>query len=141
METFRHIVVAIDGSEHSDRALECARALAGRFGSTLRLVHAFPHTSDLLGYEDYEKLVARRELAGQAVIDRGREKLGRPGGEVHEELLEGPAAEAILRVAATRHADLIVMGSRGRGDLRGLLLGSVSHKVLQSASCPVLVVR
>ena len=141
METFRHIVVAIDGSEHSDRALDCARSLAGRLGSTLRLVHAFPHTSDLLGYEDYESLIARREIAGQTLLDRAREKLAGSGAEIHEELLEGPAAEAILRVAEARHADLIVMGSRGRGDLRGMLLGSVSHKVLQSATCPVLVVR
>lgn len=141
MDTFRHIVVAIDGSEHSDRALMCARALAGRFGSTLRLVHAFPHTSDLLGYEDYEKLIARREMAGQTIIDRGREKLGGTTAGIHEELLEGPPAEAIVRVAETRHADLIVMGTRGLGGLQGLVLGSVSHKVLQYAPCPVLVVR
>ena len=141
MDTFRHVVVAIDGSEHSDRALECARSLAARFGSTLRLVHAFPHTSDLLGYEDYEGLIARREMAGQAVLDRARARLDGSGAEIHEELLEGPAAEAILSVAEARHADLIVMGSRGLGGLRGLLLGSVSHKVLQSAHCPVLVVR
>jgi nucleotide-binding universal stress UspA family protein len=141
MSKFGHIIVAVDGSEHSDRALHYAKTLAEGFGSIVRLVHAFPHTSDLFGYEEYEKLVARRELAGQAVLDRGRQQLGETSADVHEELLEGPPAEAILRVAEARRADLIIMGTRGLGGLRGVLLGSVSHKVIQSASCPVLVVR
>jgi nucleotide-binding universal stress UspA family protein len=138
---FAQIIVAVDGSEHSDRALEYAKALAECFGSTIRLVHAFPETSDLLGYEEYEKLVSRREVAGQLVIDQARQKLGDTNIKIDEELLEGPPAEAILAVAETRHADLIVMGTRGLGNLQMLLLGSVSHKVMQYATCPVFVVR
>lgn len=138
---FEHIVVAVDGSEHSHRALEHAKALAEGFGSSLILVHAFHHTSDLLGFDEYEKLVARRELAGQAVLDQARGKLGATALDVQEELLEGPPAEAILSVAQTSHADLIIMGTRGLGALKGLVLGSVSHKVVQLAHCPVLMVR
>jgi nucleotide-binding universal stress UspA family protein len=140
LSRFERILVAVDGSRHSDRAVAYAKELATRYASAVFLVHAFPHTSDLIGYQDYERRVARRELAGQAVIDRARDALGAPSG-VQEELLEGPPADAILRVAETRHADLIVMGTRGLGDLGGLLLGSVSHKVIHSAACPVLVVR
>jgi nucleotide-binding universal stress UspA family protein len=138
---FKQIIVAIDGSEHSDKALSYAKALAECFGSLLRLVHAFPQTSDLLGYEEYEKLVSRRELVGQEIIDQARQKLGETTLDIHEELLEGPPAEAILAVAETRQADLIIMGTRGLGALQGLLLGSVSQKVMQYASCPVFVVR
>lgn len=57
------------------------------------------------------------------------------------DVLEGPAAEAILRVAEVRKVDLIVMGTRGLGQLKGLLLGSQSQKVLAHAPCPVLLAR
>ena len=138
---FKQIIVAVDGSNHSDEALKYAKGLAACFGSTLRIVHAFPQTSDLLGYEEYEKLVARREMTGQAVIDEARQKLGEITLEVHEELLEGPEAEAILAVAETHQADLIVMGTRGLSTIQGLLLGSVSQKVVRHAHCPVMVVH
>jgi nucleotide-binding universal stress UspA family protein len=138
---FKHIVVAIDGSEHGWRALEYARHVAECEGASLWLVHAFPHTSDLLGYEAYDRLISERTKAGQIVLDQAQERLGDTALEVHQELLEGPAAEGILRVAETRNADLIVMGTRGLGSLGGLLLGSVSSKVVQHAHCPVMLAR
>lgn len=58
-----------------------------------------------------------------------------------EMVLERPAGEAILEVAKTEACDMVVMGSRGRPDLEGLLLGSVTHRVLEASPCPVLVVR
>ncbi len=137
---FKNIVVAVDGSEHSDRALIYAKSLAEQYGATLWLVHIFPQTSDLIGYNEYEKLIARREGVGQAVLDQAHRQLGNIAFEVQEELLEGPEAEAILTVAETRRADLIVMGTRGRSALQGLLLGSVSQKVIRHAHCPVMVV-
>jgi nucleotide-binding universal stress UspA family protein len=138
---FKRIIVAIDGSDHSYQALIYTRNLAECFGATLWLVHAFPHTSDLLGYEEYANLVARRESAGQVILDEARWRLGEVNFAVHEELMEGPAAEAILSVAETRQADLIVMGTRGLSSLQGLLLGSVSNKVIHHASCPVMLIR
>ena len=138
---FKQIIVALDGSEHSYRALEYARSLADCFGATLWLVHAFPHTSDLLGYENYEKLVAQREGAGQLILNEARRRLGETSLTVQEELIEEPAAEAILAVAETQQADLIVMGTRGLSSLQGLLLGSVSNKVIHHAACPVMLVR
>jgi nucleotide-binding universal stress UspA family protein len=136
---FKRIIVPVDGSEHSQRALTYAQGLATQFGATLWLLHAFPQTSDLLGYDEYEKLVARRESAGQEILDQAQQLLtDKP--DVHLELLEGPAAEAIIRVANIREADLIIMGTRGLGTLQGLLLGSVSHKVTQHAPCPVLLI-
>lgn len=138
---FKRIIAAVDGSEHSYRALQCAKELAECFGADLYLVHIFPHTSDVLGYDEYEKLVARRESAGQEILQEARQKLGDTSVTMHEELLEGPEAEAILAVAETRQADLIVMGTRGLSTLQGLLLGSVSHKVIRHANCPVTLCR
>ena len=138
---FKQIVVAIDGSEHGWQALEYAKYMAECEGASLWLVHAFPHTSDLRGYESFDRLISERTEAGQVVLDEARERLGDTPVEVHEELLEGPPAEAILRVAETRNVDLIVMGTRGLGSLRGLLLGSVSSKVVHHAHCPVMLAR
>lgn len=138
---FKRIIVAIDGSENSYRALEYARNLAECFESSVWLVHAFPHTSDLLGYDEYEKLVARRQSVGQAILDEAHRRLGETKLTVHEELIEGPATEAILTVAETHQVDLIIMGTRGLSLLQGLLLGSVSSKVAYHATCPVMLIR
>jgi len=138
---YNNIVLAFDGSEHGDKALEHAKILSDRFEATLWLVHVFPHTSDLLGYEDFEQLFSRRKCAGQVVLDNGRRKLGEIRSELQDKLVEGPEAEAILTVAENCQADLIVMGTRGLGTLKGLMLGSVSRKVTNCATCPVMVVR
>ena len=138
---FSHILIAVDGSTHSDEALAYARGMAENFGARLMLVHAYPQTSDLLGYEDFERLVSRRQAAGQEVIDAARRQLGDSGADIHENLLEGPEAEAILAAAETHGVDLIVMGTRGRGSIEGLLFGSVSRKVTHLAPCPVLLIR
>ena len=138
---FNRIIVAIDGSEHSNRAVSCARELAERFGASIWLVHAYPQTSDLRSYEQFGKLIAQRKRAGQSILDKARKILGEINCEIHEELLEGPEAEAILSVAEIQKVGLILIGTRGLGSLEGILLGSVSRKVTHHASCPVMLVR
>ena len=137
---FNRIIVAIDGSEHSNRALSCARELAERFEATLWIVHAYPQTSDLRSYDQFEKLVARRKREGQSILDQARKILGEINGEINEELLEGPEAEAILSVAKIQNIDLILMGTRGLGSFEGMLVGSVSQKVSYHSFCPVMLV-
>jgi nucleotide-binding universal stress UspA family protein len=138
---YASIIVALDGSEQSMLALDHARAIAECFRSRLILVHAFPHTSDLRDSIEYNNLVALRIKKGEEIIETARKLLGQTSIEVDEELLEGPAAEAILSAATTRNADLIVMGSRGMGSLKGIVFGSVSTKISHYAPCPVMVVR
>jgi nucleotide-binding universal stress UspA family protein len=138
---YASILVALDGSDQSMFALNHARAIAECFGSKLILVHAFPHTSDLRDSVEYNHLVALRIKRGEEIIETARMQLGRTSIQVDEELLEGPAPEAILSVAATRKCELIVMGSRGMGSLKGMVFGSVSTQVCHYATCPVLVVR
>ncbi|HEX9438443.1 MAG TPA: universal stress protein [Roseiflexaceae bacterium] len=135
---FRNIVVAVDGSRHASDALDLAIDLAQRYQATLTLLHAFPHVSDLLGTPQYEHLLAARTLIGERLLESARAQVG-DAVPVETQLIEGPPAPAILRVADDQRADLIVMGSRGHGQLGGLLLGSVSNAIAQRAPCPVLI--
>jgi nucleotide-binding universal stress UspA family protein len=137
----KNIILAFDGSEYSNRALQYAKTFAERFEATLWLVHIFTHTSDLLGYEDYEKLYSKRKAGGQNLLDKALQELKNTRLDVKEELQEGPEVESILNIAKRCQADLIVMGTRGHGTLTGLLVGSVSRKVIHHASCPVMVVH
>ena len=137
---FRKILVAVDGSEQSNAALAIASDLAQRYGATLCLLHAFAHVSDLLGSPQYRQLLEARSVLGQQVLDSARTQVG-DAAPVDTQLIEGPAAPAILRVAVEDRCDMIVMGSRGQGQLAGLLLGSVSNAVAQRAQCPVLIVH
>jgi len=137
---FRKILVAVDGSRQSNAALTIAADLAQRYGATLCLLHAFPHVSDLLGTPQYEHLLEARSAIGQQVLESTRTQV-RYTVPVETQLIEGPPAPAILRVAVEDGCDMIVMGSRGHGQLGGLLLGSVSSAVAQRAQCPVLIVH
>ena len=138
---FRNILLAVDGSEHSNLAADYAGGLAAAFKANLFIVHAYPHTSDLLGYDDFEKLVARRKSSGQEVLDTVRSRISDCGAAIQEDLLEGPEAEAILAAVQAQQIDLVVMGTRGRGTIEGMLFGSVSRKVSQHAPCPVMLIR
>jgi len=137
---FHKILVAVDGSQQSNAALAVAVDMAQHYGGSLLLLHAFPHVSDLLGMPQYEYLLETRSALGQRVLDSAQ---ARVGGVVSFEtqLIGGPPAPAILRVAAEDRCDLIIIGSRGHGQLAGLLLGSVSSAVTQRAECPVLIVH
>ena len=138
---FSLIVVGIDGSQDSLRALTVAQQIAEKFQAKLVMVHAYPRTSDLHDFEGYERLVARRINDGREIIDQAHERLAGTAIEAEEELLEEPADDAILSVAGTRKADLIVMGTRGMGAIKSVLYGSIATKVTHRAECPVLVVR
>jgi nucleotide-binding universal stress UspA family protein len=136
----RKILVAVDGSPHAQAALDFAVEMASRYGATLVLLHAFPHVSDLLGTPHYEHLLAARTLIGQQLLEAARSQVG-DAVPVEAQLVEGPPAPAILRIAADEGCDIIIIGSRGLGQLAGLLLGSVSSTVAQRAQCAVLIVH
>jgi len=138
---FKRILIAYDGSVHSQRSLGCAKDLAQKYGAELVLVHAYHPVSRELGLSLFQQVEGEMIAAGRKVMQAAQSELASSGLQVTNELLEGPPAEALLRVAETRHCDLIVMGSRGLGDLQAALLGSVSHKVLQHSTVPVVIVK
>jgi nucleotide-binding universal stress UspA family protein len=138
---FKTILVAYDGSAHSQRALDCAANIAERYGAQLILVHAFHPVPGELGLRMLEQVEATTIASGEQVIAEAQSRLASLGAKFDSELLEGPPAEAVLRVAETRKCDLIVIGSRGLSELRATLLGSVSEHVLHHSAMPVLVVK
>ena len=138
---FKRILLATDGSSHAGKALEYARDLALRDDAQVIVVHAFEPVPTHLGEPWRDQIVARHVNVGREVADEAAQKLREAGVDVILEVLEGPPADAILRVADVRQPDLIVMGSRGHGELASLLLGSVSHRVLAHTHVPVMVVK
>jgi nucleotide-binding universal stress UspA family protein len=138
---FNTIIIGVDGSEAGWRALKYARDMAEKYDAKLIMVHAYPRTSDLHDCDGYDNLLFERKSSGQKIIETGRKLIGASSIAVEEDLLEGPAADAILSVVQVRHADLVVMGSRGMGAIKGMIFGSVATKVSHHADCPVMIVR
>ena len=138
---YKNILIAYDGSAHAQRALDCAQDLAQKYGAQLILVHAFHPIPKDWGSPFLEEAEARARGTGEKVIQEAQSRLRDTALQVITEMLEGPPAEAILRVANVRECDLIVMGSRGLGELKALLLGSVSERVLHHSTIPVLIVK
>ncbi|MEU5990017.1 universal stress protein [Spirillospora sp. NPDC047418] len=131
------VVVGVDGSAASLEALGLAFAEAGLRGAELLAVVAWPADAGPGGAPlvDAEALreVARERLG--RLVEPWRERY--PAVPVRTEVFIGPPREVLL--AAARDARLLVVGSRGLGGFRGLLLGSVSNALLQHAACPVAV--
>ena len=138
---FKKILLATDGSTHAEKALEYARDLALRDDAKLIIVHAVPPVPGYVGEPGRQRLISRNVAEGERVTGRIVEGLRKAGLDVIVEVLEGPPADTILRVIDTRQPDLIVMGSRGHGELTSLLLGSVSHRVTAHTCVPVMLIR
>lgn len=134
------IVVGVDPSQDALRALRWAVDEAEIRGAELELVHAFP-TPDLLALPAVVSLPDPEEMR-RAAQDVLAEALAAAGGardvEVTYNVMPGNAASTLCEAA--KGADLLVVGARGLGGFRGLLLGSVSHQVVAHSPCPVVVV-
>ena len=133
------VVVGVDGSENSVKALRWAVVEARLSGADLMIVHAWndPNFDSELTMIDTR---AAAQRAGQAVLDQACalvETLD-PLASTTAALVEGHPAKSVIEAASP--ADLVVVGSRGRGGFRALLLGSVSRLVLEHAPCSVVVI-
>jgi nucleotide-binding universal stress UspA family protein len=142
------IVCGVDGSRDSRAALDIAAGLAERLGSRLVLAHVVDYVrtpyagagpfgaiaprTDLAAHdEDHEEAAER--LLGELALEAGLERAER-------RVVIGHPAERIAELADDEGADLIVVGSRGRGAFRAAFLGSVSNSLVGVARCPVLIV-
>jgi nucleotide-binding universal stress UspA family protein len=138
---FKNILVAVDGSEHALKAAQIAGDIARQMQANLRVVTAFDPVPTYLGEPNLQHALDERFALAQQIIDGAFPEIGEIPGELKTDILEGPPAEAILAVVEAHNNDLIIMGTRGLGMLKGLFLGSQSQKVVAHAPCPVLLVR
>jgi nucleotide-binding universal stress UspA family protein len=135
------IVVGVDGSPSSEAAVEFGASEAAAHGATLRLVSAWEVPATVLSsggvapdiylsFEDEARRIVRDAAA--------RAKAMEPMVSLEERVVEGHAGNALVDEAET--ADLVVIGRRGHRALTELLLGSISHQVVDHAKCPVVIV-
>lgn len=143
---FSRILVALDGSEYSMKALEFAVDIAKKYQSQLILVHVVmrqiyainpPEAGILAG----TAIVRELEAEGKSILTKGEQTVKAHGLPVEARLRQGVPAEELLRAVIDEKADLMVLGSRGLSQVKAFLLGSVSDKVSHHAKCPTLIVR
>jgi len=144
----RTILVPVDGSEHSKKAVAFAADLCNSTGAKLSLLHvvqSLPHDRTLvLGAAAITVNMTGEELKdiGAKVLDAAKAHAGEHGcGDVDTKVVLGDPAYEIVERAKALDAWMVVLGSRGLSDLAGLIMGSVSHKVMHLAPCTCVTVR
>ena len=155
-QSIKTILVPVDGSACSLRALQHAAEVAAALGATLRLLHAtyrrpsdLPESPSLISemlagsHSHYNEQAFAKvaEEKAREVFAAAREQVDEGKVEVEEMMLEGDPATAIVRHARETEGCMLVIGRSGRNRAQELLLGSVSHRVVHQAPCPVTLVN
>jgi len=137
----KKILVTLDGSEHSEKGLDIAISLAKGSKRSIAGLFVKPHSVDSLRYGDafsgHQDEIARKSFQNL------REKCEKNDVQFSTEIRTGDVKTTIEKVANDGHMniDMVIIGSRGRGSVKGALLGSVSKYVLDKSKVPVLIVK
>lgn len=154
---FDKILVPIDGSEHSLKAIEAAVQIAKKFHGKISLIHVYsvsvtplmmpepstftPPAAPIMAPVEISKITEGAREAGKRILSDGEDKVKAEKVPVDTLMNEGHTVQEIIRTAKEGKYDLIVIGARGISHVRELLLGSVTDGVIHHAVCPVLVVK
>lgn len=138
---YRKILVPVDNSEHSRRAMLHAINLARGQETHVALLHCLGRIPMLIGGEPREELLREMEREARKLLAPYAKRLREAGIEPVLLIKEGHPGDCIVKEAESGSYDLIVMGSRGLSDLQGMIMGSDAHRVLSSSHCPVLLIR
>ena len=136
----KKILLAVDGSDHSLKAAEYAVEVAKLTRGEILLLHCHRPFPVSPGEPYFEMALAGMQDNAHRILDPFIALLKKGGVRFNDTIEEGRAGDVIAKVAGIEGCDMVVMGSRGRSELKGLVLGSVTHRVLRTAPCPVLVV-
>lgn len=138
---YKKILVSLDGSEHSKKACRHATQLAASCGAEIVLVHCYEGPANLIGGEARDSVVAAAQAESRAMLASCGEECQGFGVTSKVVVRSGDPARVIVRVCKEEQCDLIVMGTRGLNEISSIVLGSVSHDVLEYATVPVLLVK
>ncbi len=149
----KKFLVAVDGSDHGWKALDLAINLARNSDAELIMLHVVPHEPKPQGLEQYaraegipvEELRAQfhyRPATGDEITSQAEARVRNNGiDRVTTRVAEGNPANEIAGLAKSAVTDMIFLGSRGLGDAMGMLMSSVSHKVMHLAHCTCIAVK
>ncbi|MBB5496841.1 universal stress protein [Paraburkholderia sp. MM5384-R2] len=145
---YQHILVALDGSTFSKRALKEAVNLAALTKGVVHPVYVVDKTPlfSYAGYYDPLTLVEALRQDGQLVLEEAEQACAAADVPCRPEMIESESlsddvAAIVLRYGEQIHADLLVLGTHGRRGVRRLVIGSVAERVLRFSTCPVLLMR
>jgi len=143
MSITKEILVPVDGSENSLRAVHYALGLADALGACIRLFYVFPVSSvEIIGMAGMSRddIEHAAQAAAQRVFDKLHAEIGETEVKLVDETSIGDPAEEIIRCTEDDHELLVILGRRGLSRIQSLLLGSVSEKVVRHAHSPVTVI-
>lgn len=143
MSISKEILVPVDGSENSLRAVRYALGFADALGARIRLFYVFPVSSvEIIGMAGMSRddIEHAAQAAAQRVFDKLHAEIGETAVKIEDETSIGDPAEEIIRCTEDDHELLVILGRRGLSRIQSLLLGSVSEKVVRHAHSPVTIV-
>ena len=140
VNSFKKILVPIDGSTYSEKALKRACDFVEAFDSEIILIYVVEKSIPINLLDRKEYLGMLRKF-GSKILDKSTLTLSKKGISAKIFLKEGNIVNEIEKVAKKEKCDLIIVGNKGLGSVTRLLLGSVSNKISQSSSCSVLIVK
>lgn len=140
-QQIKKVLLPIDGSPFSLKATEYAIEFVKNYQAEIIMIHCHRAFPSYLGEPLFQELISSTLDKANRILDPYRKILSDHEISFTDYLFEEPASKMIAEIAASKKVDLIIMGTRGKTDLEGLIIGSVTHQVLHLAHCPVLVIR
>jgi nucleotide-binding universal stress UspA family protein len=134
-------LVPLDGSKYSKKALEKAILIAKKFDGKITLIHIYSVSKFAISPTQVYNYVQDVQKYGKKVLAEGKKIIDIEGIPVEKILKEGHVVEEIIKTSENGKVDSIIMGARGLSPIKEIILGSVSHGVINHAKCPVLVLK
>lgn len=138
---FSKILIPVDDSKHSDNAVKYGFSLAEICSAKVILLHCHAPIPSGLGEPNFQKAIDDATRKSYAILQKHLKTPEASKLSICDKIIGGETAKSIITVADTEKCDLIIMGSKGKSDLEGLIMGSVTHKVLNTATVPVMVIK